>query len=51
MPIVKEHDEPLLKSVGETAIKGVSNLEIDAIKGKNIKESAEVKGNFSRAKG
>jgi len=41
LPIVKEHGVPLLKSVGETAIKGVSNLANDAIKGKNIKESAE----------
>lgn len=33
MPIVKEHGVPLMKSVGETAIKGVSNLANDAIKG------------------
>ena len=41
MPIVREHGLPLLRSVGETALKGVSNLASDAIKGKNIKESAE----------
>ena len=41
MPMVKEHGLPLLRSVGESAIKGVSNLANDAIKGKNFKESAE----------
>lgn len=41
MPLVKEHGLPLLRSVGESAIKGVSNLANDAIKGKNFKESAE----------
>ena len=41
MPLVKEHGLPLLRSVGESAIKGVSNLANDAIKGKNLKESAE----------
>ena len=41
MPIIKEKGLPILKSVGETALKGVSNLASDALKGKNIKQSAE----------
>ena len=41
MPIVREHGLPLLRLVGETALKGVSNLARDAIKGKKIKENAE----------
>ena len=36
MPIIKEKGLPILKSVGETALKGVSNLANDALKGKNF---------------
>ena len=41
IPIIKEKGIPILKSVGETAIKGVSNLAKDALSGKNVKQSAE----------
>jgi hypothetical protein len=41
MPIIKEKGLPILKTVGESALKGVSNLASDALKGKNFKQSAE----------
>ena len=40
MPIVKEKAVPILQSVGKSVIKGTSKLAKDAIKGKNIKQSA-----------
>lgn len=41
MPIVRKHAIPVVKTVGNEVIKGASNLAKDAIKGKNIKESAQ----------
>ena len=40
MPIVKEKAVPILQSVGKSVIKGTSKLAKDALKGKNIKQSA-----------
>ena len=36
---MKEHAIPILKSVGESAIKGAANFAQDTIAGKNVKES------------
>ena len=40
MPIIKQHGIPILKSVGESTVKGAANFATDTIAGKNIKESA-----------
>jgi hypothetical protein len=40
MPVIKQHGMPILKSVGESAVKGAANFATDTIAGKNIKESA-----------
>ena len=39
IPLMKEHAMPILKSVGESAIKGAANFAQDTIAGKNVKES------------
>jgi len=41
VPIFKEKAMPLLKSVGESVIKGTANVAKDAIKGRNVRESAK----------
>ena len=40
MPIVKQHAVPVAKTVGEQILKGATGFAKDAIRGKNIKESA-----------
>jgi hypothetical protein len=40
LPIVKQHAVPVVKTVGQEFLKGVSNVAKDAISGKNIKLSA-----------
>jgi len=41
VPIFKEHGIPLLKSVGESVLKGSSNFAKDALEGKTLKDSAK----------
>ena len=40
MPIIKKHALPIAQSVGHSILDGASNIARDAIKGKNIKISA-----------
>jgi hypothetical protein len=39
MPKIKQHGIPILKSFGESAVKGAANFAQDTIAGKNIQES------------
>ena len=41
MPIFKEKAMPILRSVGESVIKGTTNLAKDTLKGRNVRESAK----------
>ena len=41
MPIVKAHAKPVLKSVGESVLKGTTEFAKDALDGKDLKESAK----------
>ena len=45
MPILKHHAVPAVKTVGKELLKGATNLAKDAINGKNIKESANIRFN------
>jgi len=40
VPIFKEKAVPILKSVGDSLIKGTANVAKDALKGRNVRESA-----------
>jgi hypothetical protein len=40
-PIIKQHGAPILKSVGESGIQGLTNFAKDALEGKDIKQSAQ----------
>jgi hypothetical protein len=40
MPIVKQHAVPVAKTLGEEILKGAINIAKDALRGRNIKESA-----------
>ena len=40
VPIFKERALPLLKSVGDSVIKGTANIAKDALKGRNVRQSA-----------
>ena len=41
MPIFKEKAMPILKTVCDSVIKGTANLAKDALKGRNVRESAK----------
>ena len=43
VPIFKERAVPLLKSVGESVIKGTANVAKDALKGRNVRDSAKAR--------
>jgi hypothetical protein len=47
VPIIKTHAIPILKSVGETALKGANNIGKDALEGVPFKESVENRFNQS----
>ena len=40
IPIIKQHSVPILRSVGESALKGATNFASDTLAGQNIKDSA-----------
>jgi hypothetical protein len=40
-PIIKQHGAPILKSVGETGLQGLTNFAKDALEGKDLKQSAQ----------
>ena len=40
MPIINQHALPVVKNVGKELVKGVSNVAMDSIEGKNFEESA-----------
>ena len=41
MPIFKEKAMPILKTVGDSVIRGTANIAKDALKGRNVRESAK----------
>lgn len=40
MPLLSKHALPLVRNVGKELVKGVSNVALDTIEGKDLKESA-----------
>jgi len=48
-PIIKQHGAPILKSVGESGIQGLTNFAKDALEGR-FKKKATMKGNGIKRK-